>query len=296
MQRQKKKRIISLCHFVRKLLSLYRDCHLSSGAAATAYYLLLALFPMGLCLSVLLYRYALMPSLFREALSRLFALTEQIGGVREDIDGNVPSVLFFAAMTALLSASAGAFRCLYRSAAALSAHQTPCGLWGRAAPRSLSGIFGTIVGYLFATVLFFAVYATVFLSLLWEELTALIAHLLGGGALTELLFASRGLVLLALFFCLCLGLLSILPPSSSADRRPWRVLLRETVPGALFCTCGLSGATAFFALFIRTSTRYSLIYGSLASTVLFLMWLFICANVLLLGVSVNVLLRENHRF
>ena len=285
--------------FIREVLSVYRDCHLARGSAAVAYYLLLALFPMAVCVSVLLYRHALMPSLWYEALHWLDRVFDAVGGTQTAAADGASPVLFFAALTLLLSASAGAFRCLYLSASDIV---DKCGISCFAnkasADRSrISGVFGAVIGYLFAAVLFFAVCGAVFLLLLWEELTSLAAHHLGAGALTELLFASRYLVMLLLFFCLCLGLLRILPPNVHGACRVLAGFSRPTVlPGAVFCTAGLSVSAAFFALFMRKSAKYSLVYGSLASVILFLMWLFVCAGVILIGVAVNAVRRQNRYF
>ena len=253
-QRPRSHPIAAGYRLIRDVLSVYRDCHPARGAAAVAYYLLLALFPMAVCVSVLLYRHALMPSLWYEALHWLDTVFDAVGGSRTDAAVGTTPVLFFAALTLLLSASAGAFRCLYMSASDIT---YKCGIECRASlsQSRISGFFGAVIGYLFAAILFFAVCTAVFLLLLWEELTSFAAHRLGAGALTELLFASRYAVMLLLFFGLCTGLLRILPPNvhgihPAADRSRPTVL-----PGAVCCTAGLSGAAVFFTLFIRKSAK-----------------------------------------
>ena len=278
-------RMRTLFQLFLAVIEIYRDRHISRGAAAVSYYLLLALFPMAGCVSVLLYRFALMPSLWYDALTWLGQVLESVGGAWETPDTGTSSVLFAAAFALLLSASAGAFRCLWLGAADITQHPIqPCADMRMRAHR-MSGIAGAVIGYLFATLLFFAVYAAVFLLTVWEELTALAAHSMGANALTELLFASRYPVMLGLFLCLCIGLMRILPP---------HLPIRKTLPGAVFCTIGLSCVTAFFALFIRTSAKYSLVYGSLASMVLFLTWLFLCGNLLLIGIAVNAVCANDH--
>ena len=42
-------------------------------------------------------------------------------------------------------------------------------------------------------------------------------------------------------------------------------------------------ATALFSWFIGLSARYSLVYGSLASVIILLVWLYLCGNILILG-------------
>ena len=63
------------------------------------------------------------------------------------------------------------------------------------------------------------------------------------------------------------------------DGRAW--------PGAVFASVALVIGTGVFSLFISLSSRYSLVYGSLASVIILLLWLFICANILVLGNVVN---------
>ena len=42
---------------------------------------------------------------------------------------------------------------------------------------------------------------------------------------------------------------------------------------------------------IDFSARYSLVYGSLASMVILMVWLYFCGNILIMGSVLNVLLR-----
>ena len=279
---------------ITRVMHTYRVCHLSRSAAAVSYYLLLSLFPMIVCISVLLSgRISLPGTISGEAIMRRFADLDKIGGFSWDNpEGISSSVIFAAALTLLLSASAGAFRCLAAGAAEIADCNLSHVIDQKTSSRPITGIFGMILGYLFATVLFLAVYAAIFLMLLWEELIALIAHHLSANVLTELLSASHYLVLFLLFYALCYGLMRILPPHLRAQTN--RLVRRHrTAPGALFCTVGLCAATVWFALFIRGSAKYSLVYGSLASMILFLMWIFICGNFLLIGIAVNAVHAEN---
>ena len=43
------------------------------------------------------------------------------------------------------------------------------------------------------------------------------------------------------------------------------------------------GCSAVFSWFIGMSSRYALVYGSLASLIILLVWLYFCGNILLLG-------------
>ena len=53
--------------------------------------------------------------------------------------------------------------------------------------------------------------------------------------------------------------------------------------GALLASATLVGASVLFSWFISMSSRYSLVYGSLASVIILLAWLSLCGNILMLG-------------
>ena len=45
-----------------------------------------------------------------------------------------------------------------------------------------------------------------------------------------------------------------------------------------------------FSLLMGKSARYSLVYGSLASVILLLVWLYLCGNILIMGNVLNYVL------
>ena len=51
--------------------------------------------------------------------------------------------------------------------------------------------------------------------------------------------------------------------------------------------CALVVAAGIFSWFLSMSTRYSLVYGSLVSLIILLVWLYLCGNILLLGAAVS---------
>ena len=53
--------------------------------------------------------------------------------------------------------------------------------------------------------------------------------------------------------------------------------------GAVLASAAMVGASVLFSWFIGLSSRYSLIYGSLASVIILLVWLYLCGNIIILG-------------
>lgn len=53
--------------------------------------------------------------------------------------------------------------------------------------------------------------------------------------------------------------------------------------GALIAAVALVASSILFSWFIGMSSRYSLVYGSLASVIIMLLWLYLCGNILIIG-------------
>lgn len=67
------------------------------------------------------------------------------------------------------------------------------------------------------------------------------------------------------------------------------------IPGALLASGSLACASLVFSVIVSHSTRYSLVYGSLASVIILLVWLYLCGNILIIGNVVNYVLHTTRR-
>ena len=56
---------------------------------------------------------------------------------------------------------------------------------------------------------------------------------------------------------------------------------------ALLTALAMAVCSGVFSWFIGMSSRYALVYGSLASLIILLVWLYLCGNILLLGAAVS---------
>ncbi|WP_123041325.1 YihY/virulence factor BrkB family protein [Cohnella candidum] len=69
-----------------------------------------------------------------------------------------------------------------------------------------------------------------------------------------------------------------------------RLTFREVVPGALFAVVGWIASSLLFAVYVNHFGNYSKTYGSLGGVILLLIWLYMSANILLLGGEINATL------
>ena len=66
----------------------------------------------------------------------------------------------------------------------------------------------------------------------------------------------------------------------------------STLPGAVLATVGMIAVSLSFSVFLSASERYPLIYGSIASIILLMFWLYVSSLVLYCGAAFNIVLRD----
>lgn len=257
--------------FVLSVAGLYNRVGLPRSAAALAYFLILTLFPLLLWVNWFVgrFRFSLAPAL--EALARflpagVLPLLEDYLRAAAALDS--PALLPLSLFTLLLSASAG-LRTLLHTLEQLfdAAPAPPLTHLLRSLALSLL-LLGSI--YLSAAAVFTGDW---FFGLLERKLTVPIPS--GLGALWRRL---RYLLLFAAFLLLVLAVYRLgIPRSRATDGR--------VLAAALFTALTMAGCSALFSWFLGLSTRYALVYGSLASLVLLLVWLYLCGLILLLGAA-----------
>ena len=67
------------------------------------------------------------------------------------------------------------------------------------------------------------------------------------------------------------------------------------IPGSLVAAVALTAASMVFSYFMENSTKYSLVYGSLTSMIILLVWLYLCGNVLIVGSLINYVIHQRKR-
>lgn len=135
-------------------------------------------------------------------------------------------------------------------------------------------------------------FAAIITSILLFALVAIlpgVLRFLGLGAVGEFLIqAARWLVLPILFMALLTAVYRYGP-----DRRDAR--LRWLSPGAVLSTFLWVVASIGFSLYVSNFGNYDATYGALGAVVVFMLWLFLSAFVILLGAEVNSELERQTR-
>ena len=255
-------------------------------AAALSYFLILTLFPMLVCVNYFIGLFHLDLEKLLQSLDQL--LPEEVLGVLADylvyVAGREAGALLLASLTTILVSASAGLRTLLSAMDSL--HQVEHKRVVRRVVLSvlLSALFLLTV-YLSVVVIFTGEW---FFWLLEEHLPRRIAELLPLSALSGLWRWMRYLLL----FCFVLLLVLIVYRAGTPRgtmRRPVVLL------SSLLAAVAIVGASVLFSWFIGMSSRYALVYGSLASLIILLVWLYLCGNILLLGAAVGRVMENRMR-
>ena len=253
--------------FLRDGVMIYFNLRIPQSAACLAYFVLLAVFPVLICVSYLLglaniditnIINQLQPILPVEALVVIKSYLMYVS-YRQ-----TPG-LFIAGLAACWFSAAAAYRTIARVILDVYDYVP------RSPLRSLA------VSILFPPALLLTLDLSVIVVVTGEKtLQAIVDRLPFLGSVLDLWNWLRYVLLFAIFFLFILAVLIMASPRGS-PRTPMMV-------SSLTATLALVAASGFFSWFIGMSSRYSLIYGSLVSIVVLLIWLYLCGQILFLAI------------
>lgn len=264
--------------FIREALMLYFSRRIPQAAACLAYFMLLSMFPVLICVSLVLGLVNIdIGSLVVQLQSVLPAeALDVLKGYLYYISFHRSPALFVAGVAAGWFSSAAAYRTITR--VIIDVYDDV----------SQSMVRGMVSSILFP----FALLITVDLSVIvvvtgQRTLQSLAERLPFFHRMLGLLTWSRYVLLFAICFLFILAVLNLAAPRGT-PRFP--VLL-----SSLFSALALVVSSAVFSWFIGMSSNYSLVYGSLVSLIVLLIWLYLCGQILFLGVVFTSVWYKNWR-
>lgn len=253
------------------MAELYFEKGVSRSSAELAYFLILSVFPLTICVNAVVGMLEVDLGALLMAADRLIpeGVRTILGEYLGYIGGNQHGLLAAGAGMTLVSSSA-AFRALMNIMG---------DLYGQ---RTWRGVRQLAVSLLYSVLLLVTIYASAVVVLTGEWFF----RLLEGWLPFPLPATNWSWLRFFILFCLVLLLILVVYRLSA----PQGELRPPLFTGALLAAAALVAASGVFSWFIGMSTRYSLVYGSLASVIILLVWLYLCGNILILGNVVNCVL------
>ncbi|OUN21059.1 YihY/virulence factor BrkB family protein [Pseudoflavonifractor sp. An85] len=258
--------------FVSDVVGLYFSCRVSRAAAELAYFLVLTFFPILICISAFVSKLNLEMSALLEEAS--YVLPQEVLVIFRDYLGYIDTHQSDAMLVAGLVMSA-----LFASAAVRGLMNIMHEIYGRA---TFLGVRQLVASFVFSILLLVTIYLSITVVVTGNWFFRMVGQLLRLEDLVAQVDTwqwSKYLLLIALVFLFILLLYRFAAPLSHP--RP------PVIPGALLAAVALTIASMIFSTFMEHSTRYSLVYGSLTSVIILLVWLYLCGNILIVGGLVN---------
>ena len=259
---------------LRRMVDLYFKKRIARSAAAFAFFFTLSLFPMLIILSVMLGSLNLDARQLAQPLQALLPwdTLETILDYLHAVSQNGGTALFAAGLASMVLMSASAFRTVQTAMA---------DIFGTARFR---GLFGTLFSFVFAVLFLGVMYLSLLILATSGWFIRWLSGLLGISRLGLFWNWFRFLLLFLLLVAVLYGVYRITAPAVKPRR--------QRIIGAASAAAALVLCSIVFSWFIGFSTNYSLVYGSLASMVVLMLWLYLCGNVLILGNVLNLVIND----
>ena len=259
---------------LRGMVEIYLYRHVSRGAAALSYYLTLSIFPFLVCASAILGSLQLYESdtfLLMEDIMPSAAFSA-VSDFLHYVSGNSSGVMLLIGLSAMLTSSSAAFRSF-------------TGIMSEIQGKSrYSGIWGGVISFIFSIAFLAAIYVSALVILSGSWLMQILESNFGYGVLIALWTRIRFLILFLLLFGIIFGVYFVSAPKGT--RR------RHGLPGAFAASVVLVVTSVIFSRMISASLKYALLYGSLASFVIIMVWLYVCGTILIMGNVFNITLHN----
>ena len=255
--------------FVREIVELYFSAHVSRSAAELAYFLILSFFPILICINAFVGALDLDISAVPAEVERFLP-----GGVAAILADYVGYITANQTTGMLL---AGLFMTLVSASAAVRAlMKIMDDIYGR---TNYPGFWSIVVSVGFSLLLLITIYLSIVVLLTGNWFLRLLGRFL---PVSTALWDWQWLRFVILFALVLLFILLLYRVSAPIGK-----LRPPVLTGAVLAALALAGASVLFSWFIGMSSRYSLVYGSLASVMILLVWLYLCGNILILGNVLN---------
>ncbi len=262
---------------IKELWNIYYKKGVVRAAAQLAYYLILSLFPLAICINAMLsgmhldetdifiYLQGIIPQRAYESIVEYLAY----------INDNYSTTMLIAAIMIFVSSASAGFRAILTIMAEIENEERYIGFWK------------TVLSVLLSIFFALAIFLSCVIIFTGEWFIGVITEYTGLKIFASLWQWLRFVVLFVLLFIMIFEIYQISAPKKRSGE--------QRIIGALASAVSLVGAGIFFSWTIGLSARYSLVYGSLASAVIIMLWLFMCGNILIMGNALNIVINNSIR-
>jgi len=262
--------VMTVLRIVKEIIVAFMKYPVARSAAALSYYLTLTIFPFFICTSVILGSMNIQETDAFELLENVIpdAAYSTLYDYLTYISSNSSEIMLTIGLTAMLTSSSAAFR-------------TFTGITGEIQGKMrFSGLWGWIISFIFSVLLLAAIYASALIILSGEWLMHLMEMHFDIDGITGFWTWIRFVVLFLMLFAFIYSVYLISAPKHATKM--------SRFPGALAAAIFLVITSMLFSRLITASIRYEVLYGSLASFIILMVWLYTCAFIMIMANVINI--------
>ena len=273
MPLREKPDVKKLIYLIKRVIHYYNVKQIPLASAALCYYMMMTVFPLIICLYTLLgqnYDQALRILEFAED----FLSSDTLDTIRSFlayVEDNHSLAMAIAGLTVMITSASAAVRSMLVTIGRMQG-----GL-------RYTGITGFVFSVLSSVVFLAATWFAIIVMFSSRNILNLIRRWLPIVEVDVNWHEVKYWMLAIIMFLILWGMYRF---SREKGNRYF------TWPGAIFATFGIVGMSLIFSGFIAVSARYSLVYGSLASVILLMYWIYLICQVIYIGAAINVSLRD----
>ena len=237
------------------------------SAAALSYYLMLTFFPFLICFNWIIGLFDIDFAKIAQAVNGIIPASafEIMEAYMEYVYSNQSKALLIAGAVMFMTGLSAAFRLIVTTLEDING------------VKRIKGLNFYIWGIISSTVFMFGTYIFLMIAMFSGLIIDFIRKYIG---IDLRIFEALPYVLLfAYLFIVLTVLYKKSHPKGYPIARVWK--------GALAGAIGTIFISIIFSRFIEFSARYSLVYGSLSSVILLMVWIFFCSNVIICGNILN---------
>lgn len=263
-----------IVRFFRTFGLLYLGKRLPRTAAAMTYFMVLTLFPAIICLYDLLALVVAKPEAVFQVLETI-VVPEQTRSIIEEfllyVARSANGTVFIVAFVAMVMAASAVYR-------------TFCGCAEEISGQRRFGIIGgTVASFVFAVAFLIAIFGSIMAIISSRQLIHKLDETITWLNIGDWWVWTRFVVVFLFLFGL-IFVLYVLTTSHEGSR--------HQLPGALLAAIGMAGISILFSWLFGRSAKYPLVYGSLASMILLMVWLDLLSLMMVSGSAINQALYE----
>ena len=253
-----------------KMIDIYTKKRVPRSAAELSYYIVLSVFPMLICINAMLANLSIDWSGFVSAWEGIIPAEalRVIGNYISYIRSNDSQALIILGISGMAASSSAAFRSIMNIMEDIQG------------PSRFTGIFRTIFSFGMSLLFLAAVYVSAIIVLLGEWVLVLLNDTFDTALLLGAWKWVRFFIMFLLIYIITYGIYAATAPKENPKVR--------RMPGAFIAAFLLVAVSIMYSWFISMSIKYTLVYGSIASVIILMVWLQNCGLILIMGNVFNV--------